>query len=48
VLDTRVSRSRPDMGLARFSFDLFNQRGEHVVALATSMMMARRAKAGGA
>jgi acyl dehydratase len=43
VLDTRASRSRPDMGFVRFSFDLFNQRDEHVVALTTSMMMGRRA-----
>ena len=45
VLDTRASRIRPDMGFVRFSFDLFNQRGEHVVALTTSMMMGRRAQA---
>jgi acyl dehydratase len=42
VLDTRLSRSRSDMGLVRFDFDLFNQRSEHVVALTTSMMMGRR------
>jgi acyl dehydratase len=42
VLDTRLSRSRADMGLVRFSFDLFNQRDEQVVALTTSMMMGRR------
>jgi acyl dehydratase len=43
VLDTRASKSRPDMGFVRFSFELFNQRNERVVALTTSMMMARRA-----
>jgi acyl dehydratase len=48
VLDTRASRSRADMGFVRFSFDLFNQRSEHVVALTTSMMMQRRAGSGGA
>jgi acyl dehydratase len=42
VIDTRVSRSRPDMGFVRFNFDLYNQAGEHVVALSTSMMMGRR------
>jgi acyl dehydratase len=47
VLDTRASRSRPDMGLVRFSFELFNQNGERVIAVATSMMMGRR-EAGGA
>jgi acyl dehydratase len=45
VLDTRASRSRPDMGFVRFSFDLLNQRGAHVVALTTSMMMGRRTSA---
>jgi acyl dehydratase len=45
VLETRASRSRSDMGLVRFSFDLFNQRGEHGVALTTSMMMGRRENA---
>jgi acyl dehydratase len=48
VLDTRASKSRPDMGFVRFSFELFNQRGERVVALTTSMMMARRDQTGGA
>ena len=47
VLDTRLSRSRPDMGLVRFRFELFNQRGEQAVALITSMMMGRRAAAAG-
>jgi hypothetical protein len=31
------------MGFVRFSFELFNQRGERAVALTTSMMMGRRA-----
>lgn len=47
VIETRASRSRPDMGFVRFNFDLFNQRNEHVVALTTSMMMGRRAPAAG-
>ena len=47
VLDTRLSRSRQDMGFVRFNFDLFNQRNQHVVALTTSMMMGRRAGATG-
>ena len=47
VLDTRLSRSRQDMGFVRFNFDLFNQRDQHVVALTTSMMMGRRAGATG-
>jgi acyl dehydratase len=42
VLDIRLSRSRPDMGFVRFSFELFNQRRERVIALTTSMMMGRR------
>ena len=27
VLDTRASKSRPDMGFVRFEFELFNARG---------------------
>ncbi len=46
VLDARASRSRPDMGFVRFSFELFNQRGERAVALTTSMMMGRRRPGG--
>ena len=42
VLESRPSRSRPDMGLVRYSFELFNAEGQRVVALTTSLMMGRR------
>jgi acyl dehydratase len=43
VLDTRASKSRPDMGFVRFSFELANGAGVKVLALTTSLMLARRA-----
>jgi acyl dehydratase len=45
VVETRVSRSRPDMGLVRFDFELFNQSGVRVMTLASSLMMSRRTAA---
>jgi len=42
VLDTRVSKSRPDMGFVRFSFELSNGAGLKVLALTTSLMLGRR------
>jgi acyl dehydratase len=45
VLDTRASKSRPDMGLVRFEFELFNAKGQRAMALITSLMMGRREKA---
>ena len=51
VLDTRASKSRPDMGFVRFKFELFNGAGERVMTLTTSLMMGRRdaaAQGGGA
>ena len=43
VLDTRVSKSRPEMGFVRFQFELFNTRGQRVMTLTTSLMLALRA-----
>jgi acyl dehydratase len=45
VLDTRASRSRPDMGFVRFEFELFNAKGPRVMTLTTSLMMGRREQA---
>jgi acyl dehydratase len=42
VLETRLSRSRPEMGFVRFMFELFNQSGALAMSLATSLMMTRR------
>ncbi len=45
VLETRASKSRPDMGFVRFEFELFNAAGPRVMTLTTSLMMGRREKA---
>ena len=45
VLDTRASKSRPDMGFVRFEFELFNAQGQRVMTLATMLMMGRRERA---
>ena len=42
VLETRASKSRPDMGLVRFEFSLFDAERRHAVTLITSLMMGRR------
>jgi acyl dehydratase len=43
VLDTRVSKSRPDMGFVRFEFELRDTQGRRAMTLTTSLMLARRA-----
>jgi acyl dehydratase len=45
VLDTRASKSRPDMGFVRFEFELFNAKGQRAMTLTTSLMMGRRNEA---
>lgn len=43
-LDARRSKSRPDMGFTRFTFDLYNQTGAHVLtATGASMFGVREA-----
>jgi acyl dehydratase len=42
VLETRVSRSRNDMGFVKFLFEMFNQTGKPAMTLTTSLMMGRR------
>jgi acyl dehydratase len=42
VLETRESRSRPEMGLARFLFEVLNQRGETVMTQTNWIMLGRR------
>ncbi len=42
VMDTRVSRSRPDMGIVRFMFELSNAHGERVMTMITPSMLKRR------
>ncbi len=48
VLEARASKSRPDMGLVRFLFELSNGAGERVLTLTTSLMMGRRSATGAA
>jgi acyl dehydratase len=42
VLESRASKSRPDMGLVRFEFALFDTQGREAVMLITSLMIGRR------
>ena len=43
VLDTRVSRSRPELGFVTFRFELVNQHGTTVMTMSASLMLGRRA-----
>jgi acyl dehydratase len=45
VLETRTSKSRPDMGFVRFQFELFDAERRRVMTLTTSLMVGRREKA---
>ena len=42
VLESRASKSRPEMGLVRFEFALFDTERREVMALVTSLMITRR------
>jgi acyl dehydratase len=42
VIDTRMSRSRPDLGFVRFTFELLNGKGVPVTTLSSSMMVGLR------
>lgn len=42
VLETKASRSRPEMGLVRFRFELLNQRDEPVLEQANWIMFGRK------
>jgi acyl dehydratase len=44
VLESRASKSRPDMGLVRFEFVLSDMQGRQAVVLITSLMIGRRQK----
>jgi acyl dehydratase len=45
VVETRVSKSRPDMGFVRFNFELLDGSGGLALTLTAAMMMGRRATA---
>ena len=42
VLETRASRSRPDMGFVKFLFELFDSGDKRLMTLTVSPMFARR------
>ena len=42
VLETRASKSRPDMGFVRFEFVMSDTQDRQVVVLTTSLMISRR------
>ena len=43
VLDTRASKSRPDMGLTRIRYDLVDEADTVVTTMTSTMMFGRRA-----
>jgi acyl dehydratase len=45
VLETRTSKSRPDMGFVKLQFEMLNQSGDVVMTLVTPMMISRRSPA---
>lgn len=46
-IETRASRSRPEMGICRFTWDVFNQYDTHLMSLTGTSLFERR-PAGGA
>ena len=42
VLDTRISRTKPDRGFVRFRHEIANARGERVMVLENPVMFSRR------
>lgn len=42
VMETRASKSRPDIGLVRHQCEVFNQRGEPVMEMRFTSMFTRR------
>ena len=41
-VESRPSRSRPEMGLTRFTWDMYNQAGDHVMTATGTNMLGRR------
>jgi acyl dehydratase len=42
VLETRASKSRPEMGFVKFKFEMLNASGAVVMILESSLMQRRR------
>jgi acyl dehydratase len=45
VLDTRESKSRPDLGFVKFQYEMLNQNGEPAMTLVTPAMLGKRTAA---
>ena len=43
VLETRASKSRPDMGFVKFLFEMLDEQGAVLTTLTSPLMVARRA-----
>ena len=48
VLETRSSKSRPEMGLTRIRYDLLDDAGAVVTTMTSTMMLGRRSPGAGA
>ena len=48
VLESRSSKSRPEMGFVRFEFSLFDRQNRPAMMLVTSLMISRRNPGGAA
>jgi len=42
VMETRASKSRPDMGLTKFLFEMFDAAGTRLMTMTTTQMVGRR------
>ena len=47
VLETRSSKSRPEMGLTRIRYDLLDDAGAVVTTMTSTMMLGRRSPGAG-
>ena len=47
ILETRVSRSKPERGLVRYRLDVLNQRDDVVMTMTSTTIMQREPAAGG-
>ena len=44
VIEVKASRSRPEMGIVRFQWEMLNQRGEQVLTLQSTQFLGRKAQ----
>jgi acyl dehydratase len=43
VMQTRISRTRPEMGIVHFRYEMFNAAGQRVMTMTTPLLAGRRA-----